>query len=266
MPWWSICKSKPKRASAPPQRRELRDVVDLVRVLLEDTDPKARRAAASALVEQAQTGSTDAAAAVDALLLGLDAPEIATSAPAAEALGVVGDARAIEPMVRRLLKCAPGSALHIQIASALANLVAPGDPRVVHLLRLPANGDPAAARLTLPLVAAVGEFGCADVLEALIAFAHHRSGDDDEVSFEDGHPSYFSASLLAIQALERILERDAEHASTEALRAVLGLQGLTYQAYPHSEHDRYREIQNEIDCSKVHRLARQELTRRGLTA
>ncbi|HEV2126786.1 MAG TPA: hypothetical protein VGW38_28860 [Chloroflexota bacterium] len=265
MPWWSIFKSKPTQTVELTQRSVPPIIADLLHVLLKDADHEARRATATALAERAKTDSAESAEAFDALLLGLEAVDIATAGPAARALGALNESRAVKPLVRRLLKCAPGSALHKQIVDVLSRMVEAGDPRVVRLLRVPGKDAPEATRLPLPLVAAAGAFGNADMLETLVVFARHKSGEEDEVTFEDGHPAYLSASLLAIQALEHILERDAERASTEALQAALELQGLTYQPFPHSEHDRYRDMRDEIDCSKVHRLAQRELMRRGIT-
>jgi len=74
---------------------------------------------------------------------------------------------------------------------------------------------------------------------------------------------YLPASAVGVEAIRRILERDAGRASLDALRAAAELSGITEQAFPNSEHDKYQEIRHNVDCSQVNRLAREELARRG---
>lgn len=201
----------------------------------------------------------------EGLLKQLQCGDDETEMRAAKRLGEMGDRRAVEPLVAAYLKC-PSFSVSRCILEALARLVSPGDERIMTQMLPPGppeEFDPL-EKLSLQRILALGALGDARAVQALITCARLHSGKDAEVSFQ-GVPSYPCVSTCAVGAVERILERDGSKASSEALRAALSLQGIKSQSFPHSEHDQYRGIMEEVDCSKVHHLAREELARRSLS-
>lgn len=178
---------------------------------------------------------------------------------AAAKLGELGDPRAIEPLLARLIVQPEHSQLHKQAAEALERMVKPGDKHAAEVLWESITDQ----ALINSQVTALGRFGDARAVESLVAHARHWSGEECTKEFVDGVPSYTCGSSAAVDALEKILERDAAHASDEALRSALELDGLTSQTQPDSVHDTYREQRDPISCATIHRLAREELQRRG---
>lgn len=186
------------------------------------------------------------------------------AALAAGKLGEIGDKRAIEPLLRQLLAYETGSYLYKQTAEALEQMIEPGDDRAFRLLSESVEDGPE-KHLSLSQVDALGRFGDARAAASLVAHARQRSGEECHQEFrEDGVPCFTCGSSAAVGALEKILERDTANVSDEALRSVLHLDGLTTQTHPYSAHDSYRDLREPISCATIHRLAREELQRRGV--
>lgn len=179
---------------------------------------------------------------------------------AAAKLGEIGDPRAIEALTGQLVVQPWYSELHKQAAEALERMIKPGDKHAAEELWKSVTGQ----ALINSQVTALGRFGDARAVESLVAHARHWSGEECDKEWNDGVPCYTCGSSAAVDALEKILERDAANASDEALRSALELDGLTSQTHPNSEHDSYRDRRDPISCATIHRLAREELERRGL--
>jgi hypothetical protein len=187
---------------------------------------------------------------------------------AARKLGEIRDPRAIEPLLKQVLMHDIRAELYVEALKALLQMINPGDERALDILWKPVATRPAEngeKLLSLSEVPALGLLGDAQAVESLVATARRWSGQECTRRIrEDGVPFYTCASSNAVKALEDILERDAANASEKALRSVLELHDLTSQSHPDSAQDTYQDLQQPIDCGTIHRLARQELERRGL--
>jgi hypothetical protein len=187
---------------------------------------------------------------------------------AVKKLGAIGDPRAVEPLLGRLLVYNQFTQVYGEAMQVLEQMIKPGDERAFRVLWGPGAADPNVDEpdeiVSNSRVKALGRFGDARAVGSLVARARTWSGEECSKVFEEGIPCYSCASSAAVSALEQILERDAARCSEKALRRALELDGLTSQTNPHSEHDSYRDRRDPIYCGTIHRLAREELERRGL--
>ena len=184
-------------------------------------------------------------------------------------LGEIRDPLAVEPLLRELLEHGPEEPLYVDMVWALGQMINPGDERAMQVLMGPiAPGEvenQPDELLSLAQLPALGVFGGARAVPSLIATARQWSGEKCHRRMRaDGGSFYTCTCANAVQALESILERDAANASEKALRSVLELHDLTSQSHPDSAQDTSQDMQRPIDLDTIHRLARQELQRRGL--
>jgi hypothetical protein len=187
---------------------------------------------------------------------------------ATKKLGEIRDQRAVEPLLQQLLEHGTGEELYIRVVWALYQMIKAGDDRAIQVLSGPippgAVENEPGQLLSFSQVQALGLFGDARTVESFVATARRWSGEAcNRERRADGVPLYAS-SWDAVKALENILERDAANASEKALRSVLELHDLTSQSHPDSAQDTYQDMLEAVDCATIHRLARQELQRRGL--
>lgn len=188
---------------------------------------------------------------------------------AAKKLGEIRDPLAVEPLLRELLEHGPEEPLYVDMVWALYQMIKPGDERAMQVLLGPITPgeveDEPDELLSLAQLPALGLFGGARAVPSLVATARHWSGEKCHRRMRaDGGSFYTCTCANAVQALESILERDAANASEKALRSVLELRDLTSQSHPDSAQDTYQDLLEAVDCATIHRLARQELQRRGL--
>jgi HEAT repeat protein len=256
-------------------------------LITEDRD-ELRVAALEALGEQCKSGHDPA---FNALLGLLQTEHADLSALVATKLGELRDPRAIDPLLRELWN--PNKATHY-MTEALAQMIEPGDERVVEMLcntkasagqirtlsRFLKPGDERVAQVLWDDITdfyrredrpveslTIWEdllipFGDARAVASLVATAREWIGiDSSDWGTDSGSPCYGWNIPEVVEALEQILKRDARNVSLEALRSVLELDDFTIYVEQEGRRDHLREL---ISCGTIHRLAREELQRRGL--
>jgi HEAT repeat protein len=192
--------------------------------------------------------------AVDALVAAFEdssygiAQDVNNAAYVAEALGQIGDARAVEPFIAALVFRGQfdfdktwNHALRSNVARALGRI---GDKRALEPL-LTALKDSNVLGIQSAAAEGLGQLGDARAVEPLVTALSNLGGVRE-----------------AIPALEKILERAAADATLEDLYQVTALQDRF-------QFDEWVICQSDtvtIDCSRIKQLARQELIRRGLEA
>jgi HEAT repeat protein len=212
------------------------NVVDSLSATLEDRDARLRERAASAL------GEMDLPETAAPLIAALTDVTEAVRESAAAALGKLGSPEAVEPLLAVLQDAEEEPAARGAAALALSRI---GDPRATEPLAriaLDADGE-SGVRLAAAL--ALSRIGDTRAIEPLVDLAW---GEEDASG--------------TVSALSSLLEMHATEATPEALKAVMKLDGLQRSAFPMSEHERYQEIMEDVDCSEIHRLAGEELARR----
>ncbi len=135
----------------------------------------------------------------------------------------------------------------------------------VLLSRNPISSSQPHAPQTSLQIALLSRFGDASAVLYLIDLARQTSGGEAGTFYSYGKLICTGECSNAVDAIAKILSRDATHASEADLHAILALNGLTEQPFPHSEHDSRREAEKPVSCSTIHHLARQELERRNNT-
>ena len=242
-----------------------RRAVEPLGLTLADADGEARLAAAEAL------GKLGDPRAVDPLVHALgDADETVGSA-AADALGAIGDERAVDDLAATIADSRPGRAA----MDALGKI---GGERAVEALATAAgSSDRTVRELALSALGKVGGERAIEALEGMLADSSVRPRAVDALR-RTGSARAVAPLLAALDddnaqdvvwALEDVLEQSKESADADVLRRVIAL-GDHVRYWPASWKealDRGCDFGPEqVSCSAVRQLARQELIRRGLKA
>lgn len=214
--------------------------------VLKDVDTHARRAAADLL------GELGDSRAVEPLTILLKDEESQVRQSAAKALGKIRDMRAVVPLVA-ILKDKDISEREIA-TWALGEIgdISAVEPLIAMLEEI--REDSWSIRLYESATAALGQIGDASAVGALITLAH------------DG-----KVAEVAIRALYQVLEKSASGIKSDDLRIIADLENVPQIRYrniggSHCAGTWTETYMEQIDCSYMRQLARQELIRRGLKA
>jgi|GEM_PF-3820611 len=179
-------------------------------------------------------------------------------------------AQMIEPGDERVVQMLCSTKANATQIRTLRRFLKPGDERVVQVLwdnitdfyRREGAPPKSLAGWDLNLLI---PFGDARAVALLVATARRWIGIDSSdwgTDYDDVPYGYDIPE--AVETLEQILKRDARNVSREALLSVLELDDLTMQSQPYVEQDSHRDRREPISCGTIHCLAREELQRRGL--
>lgn len=241
-----------------------------------DNNAEVRKSAAEAILKLADEQ------AIKLLIRVLRDQNINARQTAAEVLGKLGDSRAFDPLILAFNDANP----HGDWGGGRVFSIEKSKEREIIVSALIRLGDPRAAR---PLAAALWEekhiassWFYRDMREeplqkpqrALLAVVYQQFEDARDLGASAIKPlievsSFWQKGQAVVDALQQILEKEANEIDADDLRALVGLQNVT-QTYvreygdEHGDVEWREQVNKDVDTSLLKQLARQELKRRGL--
>lgn len=246
------------------------EVIPALVALLGDPDERERAAVALGCLGDG---------ALHAVLDAVSAEEPTRRAGSAYALGVIGDARALEPLRRALAD--PDEGVRVASIEALARCAPLGDAVTCDALagKLDVRGDAERAAAVAAVETAGGESAGdrltaalgtrfwntrKQVMESLVRLNHAAAVGRIAQLAASG-----TESCEELSALERLLDCAAGDASSADLRVVLGIESVRIVVSDSTNSCGFpttRSVKHSRDVGRARQLARQELLRRGETA
>jgi HEAT repeat protein len=191
--------------------------------------------------------------AVDPLIACLRSRDAFVRGSAAKSLGALRDRRAVKPLLALIV---PGS-VSLDVLGALGAL---GDPSATASLVAVMREEPAA-------LDALGGCGDAQAIPPLIAFIRDPPRSPQYWNNPQAQWEEQGVRRRPVEALEKILARDAASASTADLETLAGMADLEYHGSIHYDTPGYGDGSDDFfvrtDLSLVRQRARDELTRRA---